>query len=476
VLLEAAYWDPGSIRRTARALSLTTDAAYRFERGGDIEAPPDVLGRAAQLMAELGGGTVARGVLDAYPEPRPHRRLGLRLARVERVIGASPSREEAVRILQALGFAVDDSGDELQVVVPSFRRDIHQEDDLVEEIVRIWGYDKIPLTLAGGGEIIPVKRPAGLRVARVMSRALNAAGLYECVTWAFLDPDRLERMGWSDRAALIALQNPLSVERSILRPSLLPGLLEILAINANRQTPDARCFEVGNVFAPHRPEDGDRPAHEDLRLGLVLTGLRTPRAWFTGGRDRVDVYDAKGMAEAALAAAGVTDAEAALWPDDQAPAYLEPGRAARLVRGATELGWFGEVALAAREAFDLPGAVFAAELSVTALAAQPPAGVRYEPLPRFPAVQRDLAIVVSAEVTAGQVEAAIRAMNVPLLTRLTLFDVYTGGQVGAGRRSLAWSLTFQAPDRTLTDAEVNRVHELIVAEVARRFRAEVRGA
>ena len=476
VLLEAAYWDPGSIRRTARALSLTTDAAYRFERGGDIEAPPDVLSRAAQLMAELGGGTVARGVLDAYPEPRPHRRLGLRVARVERVIGVSPSREEAVRILQALGFAVDDSGDELQVVVPSFRRDIHQEDDLVEEIVRIWGYDKIPLTLAGGGEIIPVKRPAGLRVARVMSRALNAAGLYECVTWAFLDPDRLERMGWSDRAALIALQNPLSVERSILRPSLLPGLLEILAINANRQTPDARCFEVGNVFAPHRPEDGDRPAHEDLRLGLVLTGLRAPRAWFTGGRDRVDVYDAKGMAEAALAAAGVTDAEAALWPDDQAPAYLEPGRAARLVRGATELGWFGEVALAAREAFDLPGAVFAAELSVTALAAQPPAGVRYEPLPRFPAVQRDLAIVVSAEVTAGQVEAAIRAMNVPLLTRLTLFDVYTGGQVGGGRRSLAWSLTFQAPDRTLTDAEVNRVHELIVAEVARRFRAEVRGA
>jgi phenylalanyl-tRNA synthetase beta chain len=476
VLLEAAYWDAGSIRRTARALALTTDAAYRFERGGDIEAPPDVLARAAQLMAELGGGTVARGVLDAYPEPRPHPRLGLRLARVERIIGASPSREEAVRILQALGFAVDDSGDEIQVVVPSFRRDIHQEDDLVEEIARIWGYDKIPLALAGGGEIIPVERPAGLRLARVMSRALNAAGLYECVTWAFLDPERLKRAGWSDREALIALQNPLSVERSVLRPSLLPGLLEALAINANRQMPDARLFEVGNVFAPHRPEDGDRPAHEDLRLGIVLTGLRAPRAWFAGGRDRIDVHDAKGMAEAALAAAGVSDAETVLWADDRAPAYLEPGRAARLMRGAVELGWFGEVALSAREAFDLPGTVFAAELSVTALTGLPPATAKYEPLPRFPAVQRDLAIVVSAEVTAGQVEAAIRAMNLPLLARLTLFDVYTGGQVGAGRRSLAWSLTFQAPDRTLTDAEVNRVHSLIVAEVAARFRAEVRGA
>jgi phenylalanyl-tRNA synthetase beta chain len=418
---------------------------------------------------------VARGVLDAYPEPRPLRRLVLRLARVERVIGASPPREESVRILQALGFAVDESGDDLQVVVPSFRRDIHQEDDLVEEIVRIWGYDRIPLTLAGGGEIIPVKRPPDLRVARAMSRALNAAGLFESVTWGFVDPDRLKRMGWSDAGALIALQNPLSVERSILRPSLLPGLLEVLAINANRQMPDARVFEVGNVFAPHRPGDGDRPAHEDLRLGIALTGQRAPRAWFTGGRERVDVYDAKGMAELALAAAGVTDAETVAWPAERVPAYFEPGRAALLVRAGSELGWFGEVALAAREVFDLPGPVFVAELSITTLAALPAAAAKYEPLPRFPAVQRDLAIVVGGDVTAAEVEAAIRAMELPLLTRLTLFDVYTGGQVGAGRRSLAWSLTFQAPDRTLTDVEVNRLHERILGEVARRFRAEVRG-
>jgi phenylalanyl-tRNA synthetase beta chain len=309
-----------------------------------------------------------------------------------------------------------------------------------------------------------------------MGRALNAAGLSECVTWAFLDPDRLKRMGWADPEGLLALQNPLSVERSILRPSLLPGLLEVVGLNANRQMPDVRAFEIGNVFAPHRPEDGDRPAHEDLRLCLVLTGLRAPRAWFAGSRDRVDLYDAKGMAEAGLQAAGVSDARTVAWDDEQVPAFLEPGRAARLVRGTTELGWFGEVALAAREVFDLPGPVFAAELSVTALTGLPPAAVRYEPLPRFPAVQRDLAIVVSSEVTAGQVEAAIRALDLPLLSRVTLFDVYTGGQVGAGRRSLAWSLTFQAPDRTLTDAEVNRVHERIVAEVTRQFRAEVRGA
>jgi phenylalanyl-tRNA synthetase beta chain len=283
-------------------------------------------------------------------------------------------------------------------------------------------------------------------------------------------------MGWDDPAGLIALQNPASVERSVLRPSLVPGLLEVLAINANRQMPDARLFEVGNVFSPHRPEDGDRPAHEDLRLGIALTGLRAPRAWFTGGRDRVDVYDAKGMAELALHAAGLTDAETRVWPAEEAPAYLEPGRAARLVRGALELGWFGEVAPAAREAFDLPGPVFVAELSVTTLAGLPAPAAKFEPLPRFPAVQRDLAIVVADDISAGEIEAAIRALRLDLLTRITLFDVYTGGQVGGGRRSLAWSLTFQAPDRTLTDAEVNRLHERIVAEIARRFRAEVRGA
>ena len=475
VLLEAAYWDPGSIRRTSRALGLSTDAAYRFERGGDIEAPPDVLGRAAQLMADLGGGAVARGVLDAYPDPRPHRRINLRLSRVDRVIGVCPPRPDAVRILQALGFAVDDTGDDLLVVVPSFRRDVHQEDDLVEEIVRIWGYDRIPLTLAGGGEILPVKRPPALRVARVVSRALNAAGLFECVTWSFLDPARLKRLGWDDPALLITLQNPSSVERSVLRPSLVPGLLEALALNANRQMPDAQLFEVGNVFSPHRPEDGDRPAHEELRLGIALTGLRAPRAWFTGQRDRVDVHDAKGLAELALHAAGVTDVSTRLWPADRGPAYLEPGRAAGLVRGPMELGWFGELALAAREAYDLPGPVFVAELSVSALAGLPVPSAKYEPLPRFPAVQRDLAIVVDREVTAGAVEAAIRAMRLGLLTRLTLFDVYTGGQVGRGKRSLAWGLTFQAPDRTLTDAEVNQLHGRIVAEIAERFGAEIRG-
>lgn len=474
VLLEAAYWDPGSIRRTSRALGLATDAAYRFERGGDIEGLTEALNRAAQLIADLGGGTVARGMLDAYPAPRARPRITLRLSRVERLIGACPPREDAVRILQALGFAVDDSAADLRVVVPSFRRDIFQEDDLIEEIIRIWGYDKIPLALDRGGRLSPVTRPAGLRLARAVSRQLNAVGLFECISYAFVDPDRLERMGWQDGSGLITLQNPLSRERSVLRPSLLPGLLEVLATNASRQTTDARVFEVGRVFMPHREEDGDRPAHEELWVGVALTGLRQPRAWHAP-RERVDLYDAKGMAELVLAAAGVSGWEAAPWPEGALPRYLERGRGGRLMLASREVGSFGELALPVREAFDLAAPVFVAELSLSTLLTLQTWAPRYEALARYPAVQRDLALVIPEDVTAGEIESAIRAMRLPLLTRLALFDVYTGDQIGPGRRSLAWGLTFQAPDRTLTDAEVNDLHARIVTEIAKRFKAEVRG-
>jgi phenylalanyl-tRNA synthetase beta chain len=475
VLLESACFNGASVRRTSRALGLATDAAYRFERGSDIEGVIPALNRAALLLADLGGGTVARGVVDVYPSPRPHPRIALRLERVERVIGAAPPRAEVIRILQALGFAVDDSGPALQVVVPSFRRDIVQEDDLVEEIVRIWGYDKIPLALAPAGETSPVTRPADQILAERVGSALIAAGLSECITYSFLDPARLKTMGWDDPGRLVALQNPLSAERSIMRPSLVPGLLEVLATNVHRQRPDAHVFETGVTFAPHREADGDRPVHEELWLGVALTGQRAARAWHAS-RDRVDVYDAKGMAELALAVAGAPGATTQPWPLGEEPGYLEAGRAARLLLDGQEVARFGEVAHGAREVFDLPAPAFVAEVCLSALVARAAAVPRYTALPRFPAVQRDLALVVGDEVTVAQVEAAIRGTAVPWLVEVALFDVYSGSQVGAGKRSLAWSLTYQAPDRTLTDAEVNEAHARVVGELARRFGAEVRGA
>jgi phenylalanyl-tRNA synthetase beta chain len=282
-------------------------------------------------------------------------------------------------------------------------------------------------------------------------------------------------MGWDDPAALVSLLNPLSAERSVMRPSLVPGLLEVLATNIHRQSPDVRVFETGVTFGPHRESDGDRPAHEELWLGVALTGQRAPRAWHAE-RERVDVYDAKGMAELALAVAGVAGAQTEPFAEGKEPGYLEPGRSARLVLEGREIGRFGEVAHRVREVFDLPAPAFVAEVLLSALAARPAPVPRYAPLPRFPAVQRDLALVVGEDVTVAEVESVLRGLSVPWLVRVALFDVYNGAQVGAGKRSLAWSLTYQAPDRTLTDAEVNEVHARIVEDLARRFRAEVRGA
>jgi len=234
-------------------------------------------------------------------------------------------------------------------------------------------------------------------------------------------------------------------------------------------------FETGVTFAPHRENDGDRPMHEELWLGVALTGQRAARAWHAS-RERVDLYDAKGMAELVLATAGVTGAATEPWATGEEPGYLEPGRAARLLVDGAEIARFGEVAHRAREAFDLAAPAFVAEVSLSALVARAPAVPRFVPLPRFPAVQRDLALLVGDDVTVAQVEAAIRSLAVAWLVDLALFDVYSGSQVGAGKRSLAWSLTYQAVDRTLTDAEVNEAHGRLVRELAARFGAEVRGA
>lgn len=468
VLLESAYFHPASIRRTARALGLTTDAAYRFERGADIEGLREALDRAAQTMAELGGGSVAKGVLDVYPAPRSHRRISLRLDRIQRVVGCCPPRGEVIRILRGLGFGVNDRKPELEIQVPSFRRDVSLEDDLVEEVIRVWGYGEIPSTLPSGGLSL-VRRPSALARIDQVRQALVGAGLSEVITMSFADPDRLTHLGWDPASPeLRGLRNPLSRERSVLRPTLVIGLLDLLAGNLRHQNPDVRCFEVGRVFASGSP---DGLAREDLRVGIALMGGRSSQAWYQKP-DGVDLYDVKGMAEHVLDALGAEEHQVRA---HDLP-FLEGGRSAELLVSGEVVGWFGEIALSVREAFDLPSPVFLAELDLDRLRALGRRPVRYQALPRFPAVQRDLALVVSAEVAAADVTRALEAIDEPLLRRVMLFDVYTGDQVGAGRKSLAYTLVYQAEDRTLTDQEVNELHARIVERLRQRFGAELRGA
>ncbi|MBI4014292.1 MAG: phenylalanine--tRNA ligase subunit beta [Candidatus Rokubacteria bacterium] len=471
VLLEAAYFKPASIRRTARALGLSTEASYRFERGADIEAPPRTLARAARLVAQLAGGRVARGVVDVYPAPRPRLELTLRPDRIRRVLGVCPPKPLVGEILQHLGFPVREEDGAFAIVVPSFRRDVSLEDDLVEEIARVWGYGEIPSTLPSG-TLALTRRPRSVVAQDAVRRALTAAGYQEAVTISLLDPARLAHLGLApDDPRIVTLQNPLASDRSVLRPTLLFGLLEALQTNVRRQAPDVRLFEVGRVF---QAQGAGKLALEETRVGIALTGLRAPRTWFSG-KGRADVFDAKGAVETVVETLGRGEGSVEALDAGSAP-YLEEGRGAMVVVQGSPVGVVGELHPAVQRAFDLPGPVFFAELSLDRLEALPPRPVVHRPLPRFPAVQRDLAVVVPATVPSAEVSGAIRTIPNPHLKRVTLFDVYTGGQVGSGRKSLAYSLLYQAEDRTLTDAEVNAMHREVVERIRQALGAEVRGA
>ena len=368
---------------------------------------------------------------------------------MERVIGVCPPRDEVVVSSSGSASPFGDSGTDLEVVVPSFRRDIAQEDDLVEEIIRVWGYDKIPVTLARGGELRPVTRPRGLTLSRAVSRALNAAGLAECVTYAFVDPDRLRAMGWGDAAALVTLQNPLSRERSVLRPSLMAGLLDVLAINANRGNPDARVFEIGHIFSPRRAEDVDRPVHEELWAGIALTGLRERRSW-SASRERADVFDAKGWVSWCSPRRARRARKHALGRGT-GPRYLEeaaPPGSPRWPRG----GLARRARARRARGVGLPAPCLRGELSLTALGALPQAVPRYQPLPRFPAVQRDSPSWCPRG-AGRRVEARLSAMQGAMRrsSRGSCSSTSTRATSRQGRRSLASASHLPAPDRTLTD-------------------------
>jgi phenylalanyl-tRNA synthetase beta chain len=471
VLLEAAWFKPGSIRRTARALGLSTEASYRFERGADIDGIAEVQARAAGLIAQLAGGRVARGLLDVYPARRPRLEIGLRLDRIRRVIGACPPKPAVGEILGSLGFPTTEREDGFAVLVPSFRRDVAIEDDLVEEVARVWGYDEIPSTLPSG-TLALTRRPRAVVAQNAVRDALTAAGCQEAVTISLIDPAYLAHLGLApDDPRILALQNPLAADRSVLRPTLLFGLLEAIQTNVRRQGPDVRLFELGRVF---EAQGAGKLALEETRIGIVLTGLRAPRAWFSG-KARADAFDAKGAVETVVDA--LDRGEVTVGPlEPGAAPYLEEGRGATVLVQGSAVGVVGELHPAVQRAFDLPAPVFFAELSLDRLEALPGRQIVHRPLPRFPAVQRDLAVVLPAGVPAMEVSRAIRAIPNPYLKRVMLFDVYAGEQVGAGRKSLACSLLYQADDRTLTDSEVNAMHREVVERLRQSLGGEVRGA
>ena len=474
VLLESAWFQPSTVRRSSRRHGLKTEASYRFERGADPGMVVPAVDRCAALIAELSGGKVRPGVVDVNPRPLRPPEVRLRWHRPAEVLGMDVPRDEAEQILTRLGFQERRADAEGATwTVPSWRVDVSLEEDLIEEIVRTRGYDAIPETLPSNAVETPSEPDEARALARIRA-ALEAAGFSEAVNFSFLAARELEPFGeavatgdGTGRALGVALKNPISADLAVMRTSLVPSLLRNAVYNRRQRVEDLRLYEIARTYHPN-PSPQAQPSSEFLQVSGVLLGRRHPVGWAVGG-DMADFYDAKAAVSGILESLGIAGVA---WkaPGD---GWLHPRHSAVLSAGADVLGDVGELHPRVAQAFDLPRGVLAFELHIDALLRAARLVPRYRPIPHLPAVLRDLAVVVNEAVAAEAVEAVIREEL--LVEDVTLFDVYRGAPLKPGTKNLALAIRYRAPDRTLTDAEADAAHKSILERLAKLVGAELRG-
>lgn len=470
IFIESAHFEPLGVRRTAKALGLSTEASYRYERFVDPELAPVALERACELLADLAGGEVVLGRIDLYPHPAAARTIELRPARVNAILGLNLSESEIAHSLRRLGLIVDATAEPLRVIVPTFRPDLVAEIDLIEEVGRMIGYATLPETLPPArSERGGVDAPEDVFAAGLRS-VLIGLGLQEALTNSLVAPSPFE-----DEAAVarrVRIRSALSAELSGLRTALVSNLLDVLARNLRRKQADIGLFEFGKVFAL-----GDAPAayRETRHVAAVLTGSAMPRAWDAPGPPPVDFFTVKGMVEELIQALRLPSATFSA----ELRQGMHPGRCAAVSIAGRAIGYVAEVDpdAVARD-LDAPagtGRVAVFELDADALRELGGRTPVYHPLPRFPVVSRDLAVVVDQATPYALLEdTACQAADPRLLESISLVSVYTGERIPTGKKSVALRLTFQAEDRTLTDAEVDAQLAAVRQLLAERAGAEER--
>lgn len=468
VLLEAASWHPPMIRRTSTRLGVRTESSARFERGVDTAAVLAASLRAQQLMVEVTGGRVQDGTVDLYPAPQPSRQVELRWPSVARLLGAEVPQAEGIAILRSLGFGVADHSNALAVVVPSFRRDVEREEDLIEEVARHYGYDHIPETMPLERTAQGVRAPA-LEAERAVRETLIRAGLTEALTVSLTNPavlDGLRLPADHPWRAMVRLRNPMIEDHNHLRTSLLPGLLSAARVNASRRVIDFHIFELGRTF--HQSATG---VVERRRLTMLMTGRLLRGAWnMPADAATASYFHLKGVVETLLDELRIPHRAFAA----DTAAWLHPGRAARISFDGETVGTLGELHPDIASAHDLPAGVYVADLDLDALLRRAVFRPQFIPLPRYPSVRRDIAAVISNDIPAAQVEAVITEAGGALLESVELFDVYAGAPVPAGHRNLAYALSFRSAERTLAADEVDAAVGRIKTALTRRLRAKIR--
>jgi phenylalanyl-tRNA synthetase beta chain len=469
VLIESAYFDPLSIRRTGKRLGLNTESSYRFERGVDPQGVLRALDRAAALMLEVGGGTAAAGRIDVYPKPVKTPEIILRVARTNRFLGTRLSGSEMQKILESIEMRVERlDADRLRVIAPSFRGDIAREIDLCEEIARLSGYDGIPVT-SPVASVEAASFDSHQRVRRELKDLMVGAGFFEVINYSFISCESIRKLGYPQddpKMAPVRLKNPLSDEQAVMRTTLLPGLLQNARYNLDHRSENFRIFELSKVFLS-RTDDvlADEPHH----LAGVLAGKRVPQALYSG--EDLDFADVRGVVEAVLKLMRIDDVRFLAEP--VAP-WLDPGASACVFAGGGPVGELGRVRSQVLEAFDLKRPVFAFRLDFDKLFDLKGPLPVYRGLPKFPPVARDMALVADGKIPVEEPFDFIRSLSEPLLESVEIFDIFRSDQLGPDKKSIGYRLTYRAPDRSLTDEEVNALHAEVVRKVTAKFEVSLR--
>ena len=472
VVLESADFYGPCIRRTARACGLSSEASGRFERGVDSETTIKALDRAAQLLQEMGACTVCEGIVDVYPNPKQANYVTFTPEQINNHLGTNIAKDVMLNIITSVGFDVTkDENDEITVKVPSWRNDVTCMADISEEIARLQGFDKIKSTLPNGVSMQGTQSAKQTFIDKVKA-SLSSQGLYETISFALTNEETFNKLNIPQDSPLrkaVPIMNPLSDEYPLVRTTLLSSIFDNLARNLARKNDDVALFEVGSVFFPKALPVTELP-DEVVKIAGAITGRRNAQGW-NQTNDMVDFYDAKGIIEELLANLRVTR-----YTVEAGTHYaMHPGKTALFKKGRDVIATVGEVHPAVLSAYGITKPVYIFELDATTVMKYMAKDLKYKALPKYPATSRDLAMLVDVDVNAADIEKAMTKAAGQNLTQITLFDVYTGKQVEEGKKSLAFSLTFQSNDKTLTDAEIDPAIEKIVAKLQKDFNANLRG-
>ncbi len=468
IFLESAYFQPSTVRKTARRLGMKTESSFRFERGLDPNGTVAAVNRAAELMQKYAGGKVARGVIDLYPEKIAPQVIKTTVAKINGLLGTTFSLEEMVNYLERLTFTVKkEKEDQLTVTVPTYRPDITQMADLAEEVARLHGYDQIPIQLPASRQI---GRLTEFQVLQANCRSfLQGAGLTEIITYSFYSREVAQQLLLAADDPLsqtIPLLTPLTEEQAVMRTNLVHNLLETIAFNNKHRQENVAVFELARVYLSRT---GAELPNEPLHLGIGLSGRRDESGWNQVAND-YDFYDLKGLLEALCTRLALP--ELTLKPAAQP--FLHPGQSAELYLGEMALGFMGQVHPKVCSNYGIAKRVLIIELDLSQVIDFCRVERKFVPLPKYPALERDLALVADQQIEAAKIMSRIKEIGGSLVEQVALFDVYQGGQVPAGMRSLAFSIHYRSSERTLNDQEVNAIQTKLLAELKAEYGAVIR--